>query len=164
MDTIKIFYGTESGNAEMVADDIAEALEANGVGYDIVSMEDAGIDDLAGVATAVFITSTYGEGELPATTGPFNDAILAGAPDLSGLRFAAFGLGDSTYATYNNGIEVFSETLRSFGAVQLGETGRHDATSGESATDVSVTWTTEVLVPALEGASLNCPYLHPATA
>lgn len=164
MNTIKIFYGTESGNAEMVADDIAEALDAQGVSSVIVAMEDAEVAELLDLEMAVFITSTYGEGELPATTAPFSAAIVAENPDLSALRFAAFGLGDSTYATYNNAIAVFSSTLAGLGAQQAGETGKHDATSGVSATDASVNWTNDVLLPALAlaPAAASRPYLHTA--
>lgn len=145
MGPIQILFGTESGNAEMVADDIADALEASGVKTEISPLDDFEPDRLAEIDFAVFITSTYGDGELPMTTAPFHDALLARRPDLGTLRFGAFGLGDSTYDTYNNAIGVLTSTLVDLGARQVGETGRHDASSGESYTDTAVAWVAELL-------------------
>ncbi|MEV8569642.1 flavodoxin domain-containing protein [Streptomyces sp. NPDC051322] len=145
MDTIKVLYGTESGNAELVADDIAETFNAAGAKAEVIAMALYDATELYEAGTVVVITSTYGEGELPDTTAPFQEALLAARPDLSGLRFAAFGLGDSTYDTYNNAIAVLSADLRALGAQQVGETGRHDAASGESLTDVAVAWAAGVL-------------------
>ena len=140
MSIIKVLFGTESGNAELVADDIADTFNDAGMKAETVAMEDVDVADLPGAGTIVVITSTYGEGELPATTAPFQQALLEARPDLSDLRFAAFGLGDSSYETYNNAITILAGTLNELGACQLGETGRHDAVSGEPFTDVAVTW------------------------
>jgi MioC protein len=137
---LKILFGTESGNAELVADDLAEALTTSGNAAEVVAMEDFDIAELADLPSVVVITSTYGEGELPATTAPFVDALQAANPDLGHLRFAAFGLGDSSYATYNNAIDVLAKDLAALGAQQIGETGRHDAISGESFTDAVNSW------------------------
>ncbi|KAA0084536.1 nitric oxide synthase [Mycolicibacterium sp. P9-64] len=145
MATINILFGTESGNAELVADDIAEAFNDADIDAQVVDMEDFDVTELPTAGTVVVITSTYGEGELPATTQPFEDALVAQKPDLTGLRFAAFGLGDSSYETYNNAIGILTKDLIALGAVQLGETGRHDAVSGDSFTDVASTWAKTIL-------------------
>lgn len=145
MTTITILFGTESGNAELVADDIAETFTTAGVEGEVIAMEDFEVADLSAAGTVVVITSTYGEGELPATTQPFQDALLAQQPDLTGLRFAAFGLGDSSYETYNNAIGILTRDLTGLGAAQLGETGRHDAVSGDSFTDVATSWAKTIL-------------------
>lgn len=144
MTAIKVLFGTESGNAELVADDITDTLREAGLDAETVPMEDFDVAELPDNEVVVIVTSTYGEGELPATTAPFQQALLASRPDLSDLRFAAFGLGDSTYETYNNAIDVLSADLRGLGAQQIGETGRHDAVSGESFTDVAVGWATSI--------------------
>lgn len=140
MSEIQILFGTESGNAELVADDIAETFTCAGTGARVVPMEDFDIADLADLGAVIVVTSTYGEGELPATTAPFAEAMLSAQPDLSSLRFAAFGLGDSSYETYNNAIDILTKDLTALGAQQLGDTGRHDAVSGESFTDAATTW------------------------
>ncbi|MGV0807945.1 flavodoxin domain-containing protein [Mycolicibacterium setense] len=145
MTAINILFGTESGNAELVADDIAETFNNAGVDAEVVAMEDYDVTELSGSGTVVVITSTYGEGELPATTQPFEDALLTQKPDLSRLRFAAFGLGDSSYETYNNAIGILTKDLTGLGAVQIGETGRHDAVSGDSFTGVATSWAKTII-------------------
>ena len=148
MTDVKILFGTESGNAELIADDIAETFTNAGVAAEVVAMEDFDVADLPGAGAVIVVTSTYGEGELPATTAPFQEALLAASPDLSQLRFAAFGLGDSTYVTYNNAIGILTKDLSGLGAHQIGEIGRHDAVSGDSFTDVAVAWA-KTIVDAL---------------
>jgi MioC protein len=148
MSAVKVLFGTESGNAELVADDISDTFNSAGVTAEVVAMEDFDVADLPDAGTVVVVTSTYGEGELPATTAPFQEALLAANPDLSRLRFAAFGLGDSTYVTYNNAIGILTKDLSGLGAQQIGEIGRHDAVSGDSFTDVAVAWA-KTIVDAL---------------
>lgn len=95
---VVVLYGTESGNAEMVADDVAATLEGLGWEPQIVAMDDE-VErfELVGEGHVVLITSTYGEGGLPETAAPLYEALVAERPDLSEVAFAAFGLGDSSY-------------------------------------------------------------------
>ncbi|GAA3334734.1 nitric oxide synthase [Curtobacterium albidum] len=145
MSALPVLFGTESGNAELVADDIADLLNTAGLDAEAVSMEDFNIHTLTDLPAIVLITSTYGEGELPATTAPFVASLIAAGPDLSGLHFAAFGLGDSSYDTYNNAIEILIAQFTAFGATQIGSTGRHDAASGEPFTDGATEWATHMV-------------------
>lgn len=140
MATIHILFGTESGNAEMVADDIAAALQERGIDTTITELSDASVEDLTDMSTAIFITSTYGEGDLPETAAPFHEALLEQRPDLSGLSFGAFGLGDSGYETFNNGIETLRGALSDLGARQIGATAKHDAAGAEVASDLAAAW------------------------
>lgn len=148
---ISITFGTESGNSEMAADDIAAYIQEKGINAKIIPMEDFNIDDLPSSHQLIVITSTYGEGELPETTAPFYAALTSKSPDLSGVQFSAFGLGDSTYETYGNGIDLVAEKLTELGARQVGETGRHDAAKGEALSDVATIWIERVL-PLLKKA------------
>ncbi|MAP96576.1 MAG: nitric oxide synthase [Ponticaulis sp.] len=142
---IKVFYGTESGNSEMAADDIVELIEDAGGAAEVIPMEDADVSELSGEKLIIVVTSTYGDGELPETTQPFYDALKSDRPDLSKVSFAAFGLGDSTYETYGNGIDTVSALLKELGASQTGETGRHDAAKTLPLTDVVSTWAQSTL-------------------
>ncbi|WP_218780569.1 flavodoxin domain-containing protein [Rhodococcus sp. NCIMB 12038] len=150
MSTIHILFGTESGNAEMVADDIAAVLQDQGLDTEIAELSEDVVADLAGIELAVFVTSTYGEGDLPESAAPFYEALLSERPDLSRLSFGAFGLGDSAYETFNNGIDTLRHTLSGLGARQIGETAKHDAASGDPASDLASTWAALLLdlVPA----------------
>ncbi|MBZ3906426.1 MULTISPECIES: flavodoxin domain-containing protein [Streptomyces] len=145
MTVVHVLFGTESGNAEMAADDIAAAF--GGQGFETVTTEltDIEVSDLPAMEIAVFVSSTYGEGGLPETAAPFYEALMAERPDLTGVRFAAFGLGDSVYETFNNAIETLRTALLELGAEQLGTTARHDAASTTPATDLAAAWARDLL-------------------
>ncbi|EME22668.1 flavodoxin-cytochrome P450 XplA [Rhodococcus triatomae BKS 15-14] len=143
-----IIFGTETGNSEMVADDLCISLEQKGITGRVVGMEDYDVEKLGQEAMAIMVTSTYGEGELPNTAQPFAEALETSKPDLSSMHFAAFGLGDSTYETYNRGIDTLIEKLVDLGATQVGLTGHHDADSGLDAAVVAVDWLKGIFVEA----------------
>jgi MioC protein len=142
---LTILYGTESGNAEMAAEDLVEFIKDQGGEAVVKSMEGFKPGEFSSVDTAIIITSTYGEGNLPETTQPFYDCLSEAQPDLSGLRFAAFGLGDSTYEHFANAIDIVSTLLVDLGAVQVGDTGRHDAAKARDLSSSVKAWAGTVI-------------------
>lgn len=137
---ISLLYGTETGNAEMLCEDIQEGLEDAG-DIENANLEDIEPGDLQPDRFYLFVCSTYGEGELPQSAIPFVDALKQQDADLSGIRFAVFGLGDTTYdQTYNNGSVVLMNALTAAGAEVIGERGLHDASGLEEAIDVALPW------------------------
>ncbi|MBY6414407.1 cytochrome P450 [Rhodococcus sp. BP-252] len=156
MTLVHVWYGTESGNAEMVGDEIVDALKSAAVDAQLRELSDLEASDVADTQLAVVITSTYGEGGLPAGSEPFYETLDTERPDLSGLRFAAFGLGDSSYDNYNNAIKTLSSLLVELGATQIGNTGKHDATTGLDPVTVAREWADNdalpILIPASERA------------
>ena len=141
---ILVVYGTETGNAELVADDIQEQLAAD---FD-VSCEDMASADpttLSEDDRLILVCSTYGDGELPNSAQPFFSKLKDQCPDLNGVKFAAFGLGDSFYETFNKGSAIIADALLELGASEVGERGVHDASSGEMPTDVALEWLSGVI-------------------
>jgi len=137
---VNVIFGTESGNAELTADDIAEVLSAR-FQTSVQDMQDVDVEQIDADAFYIVVCSTYGEGELPATAQPFHAALSAARPDLSALRYAVFGRGDSTYTqTYSHGSEIIDVLLRELGATRLGEYGRHDAADWNQPEDVAQQW------------------------
>ncbi|CDO31007.1 flavodoxin domain-containing protein [Mycolicibacterium porcinum] len=147
MSTITVLFGTESGNSEMVADDICKQLAHRGIQSEVVGMEDYHVGRLPEQRTIIIVTSTYGEGDLPETAEPFFNALTSSKPDLSAVQFAAFGLGDSSYDTYNRGIRTLTQTFADLGATQIGETGFHDADSGLDPSQVALEWLAGLPMP-----------------
>lgn len=145
MKSAVVLFGTESGNAEMIADDITAALTDADYTAQAVDMADFPVARLVEHGLVVLVSSTYGEGELPETAAPFHDALNETAPDLSATRFAAFGLGDSTYETFNAGIATLVRSISQLGATQIGTTGQHDAAGGTAPTDAATAWIEEVI-------------------
>lgn len=142
---ISIFYGTETGNAEMLAEDLKMALDHE---HDVMCSNLSDIDpsDLSTRSFHIFVCSTYGDGELPASAVPFVEKLSNSDFDLSQIQFAIFGLGDSEYAeTFAYGPKTLTESLSQKGATQAGPLGIHDASSGELAEDIALPWLREII-------------------
>lgn len=146
--SVVILYGTETGTGELVADAIADALNQHDPS--IYDMSEYAVEDLDPADFLVIVCSTYGEGELPTGAEPFADELESINPDLSGLRFAVFGLGDSIYDTFNRGGEIVAEMLTKRGAVQVGEHARHDSSSSVKPAKQAEEWA-EGIAELVEG-------------
>lgn len=147
---IVILYGTESGNAELVAEEVGEAIEErelDGEDFDVtvIDMMDATGAVFDRAALHLVICSTHGEGELPSGAEPFAAALDGEQPDLTGIRYAVFGLGDSSYDVYSRGSERIDRRLSALGATRVGEYGRHDASSRDVPSDLAIEWATKTI-------------------
>ncbi|BDS50672.1 flavodoxin domain-containing protein [Rhodoluna lacicola] len=140
---VVILFGTESGNAEFAAEDIA--AEISGRDSEVVDMTDFDVSDFTPENFYIIISSTHGEGELPSGAVPFFEALESDAPDLAGIEYAVFGLGDSSYENYSRGSELISEKLTELGAKRVGEYGRHDADTGTLPNAGAVAWSKDIL-------------------
>lgn len=137
---IGIYYGSETGNSEMLCEDIETEL-GDGYNCDIQSLADVDPSALNKDNFYIFVTSTYGNGDLPSTALPFEEALTQDQPDLTGIRFAIFGLGDQVFSeTFNHGSKKMMEMLIERGAVQVGERGLHDASGFEMPEDIALPW------------------------
>lgn len=140
--TIDVLYGTESGNAEMAAEEIVAALRDARA----VDLQDLDPGDLTPSTVYLVLCSTYGDGELPASAQPFVEALQAQRPDLTGIRYAIFGLGDSSYAaSYSLGGDQLAACLDELGAERFGEVGRHDASSSDDLVIAAIAWAESAL-------------------
>lgn len=137
---VVILYGTETGTAEDVSDAVADVL-AEHADVSSFDMSDYEIDDLNPENFYVIVSSTYGDGELPSSALPFFDDLDEVTPDLTGIRFAVFGMGDRVYEdTFNRGGEICAEKLTALGAEQVGDHARHDASSSIKPKDQAQDW------------------------
>lgn len=73
-----------------------------------MAMDDYDVDELESEETVFIICSTCGHGELPANCKYFHKEIHERDDiDLSNVRFAVFGLGDTSYIHYNSSAKEF---------------------------------------------------------
>ncbi|MGX1808292.1 flavodoxin domain-containing protein [Nocardia sp. NPDC055321] len=145
---VVILFGSELGTSELVAEAIADELSGHDVS--VFDMLDFDPDDLDTGDFHIVVCSTYGDGELPTGAEPFFNALDATAPDLTGLRFAVFGLGDIIYGdTFNRGGEIAAEKLAARGAIQVGEHARHDSSTDIKPKDMACEWARTLPIPAL---------------
>lgn len=135
---IVLLYGTETGNSEMLCEDLESEF---GGDHDLTvqNLSEVAPADLDRDAFHIIVCSSYGDGELPASAQPFAEALSAGA-DLAGLRFAIFGLGDSDYETFGEGSHQLADLLIKHKAEQVGPRIVHDAQSGDLAEDLAFPW------------------------
>ena len=145
---LTILFGTESGGAELVAEELRRALGED-ADIEVADLADARPTALDRARTHVVVCSTYGDGEVPTAARPFHEELANLRPDLAGLTYAVFGMGDRSYTkTYSRGSELIDEALAACGASRVGEYGRHDAGGPIPAAEAAVEWLRGVLAEA----------------
>ena len=139
-----ILVGTMTGTAEMVAEEMSEAL--SGAGFEVAVKPMDGIDASVFAPGGLFLicSSTYGQGDVPDNAMTLYNDLCAKKPDLSRVRYGVFSLGDRTYAeTFNFGGKKFDKILEECGAHRIGTVFTHDASAGTVPEDEGVKWASE---------------------
>lgn len=113
-----VAYASQSGTAEAIARRSVIFLDKN-FQYKLLPLNQVNQEILANSHSALFVVSTYGEGEPPDNATAFNRQYLsnAAAIDLSHLTFSVLALGDRMYERFC----AFGHQLHQ-GLCQLGAT------------------------------------------
>jgi MioC protein len=144
MAKIAILVGTESGNAQMVADTLEEELGTLGHAVEVFAEPDPVTVDLPSREVILICTSTHGDGELPDNLIPLHDALLDGRPDLSHLRYGVIALGDQTYhTTFCRAGKAMDRLFAELGAEKVGERLEIDACTQPLPDEEAVQWAQE---------------------
>lgn len=114
---LTILYGSQTGNAKGVANQLKAATEAKGLAVKLVNMADYKPAQLKKEKFIAVAVSTYGEGEPPEDAENLH-AFLASkkAPKLDGVKVAVIGLGDSSYEFFCQTAIDFEERFKALGA------------------------------------------------
>ncbi|KAI6778610.1 NADPH--cytochrome P450 reductase [Emericellopsis cladophorae] len=159
-----VFWGSQSGTAESLGARLGRELQQrfhlDTLVADLSDFDPASIAEIPRHKVAVFVLSTYGDGDPSDNAAEFFDWFRRQAMDkansharpLGSLRYAAFGLGNSHYQHYNRIVDVVTEALQQLGAERLLDTGKADDALGTTEEDY-VSWK-EVLFSRL------CQDLH----
>jgi NADPH-ferrihemoprotein reductase len=108
-----------------------DALAADLSNYDPES-----IANIPGTKLAIFIISTYGEGDPSDNATHFLSWLDTNKiVQFSTLRYAAFGLGNKNYKFYNRVIDIVVDGLDRFGASPLMPVGKADDSTGATDED-----------------------------
>ncbi len=138
---LTILVGTMTGTAQLVADEVADAVKARGIAAVVVAMDGLDAAIFAGDDAFLVCTSTYGQGDVPDNAQALFADLERAKPDLARVRYGVIGLGDRTYAqTFCFGGKRFDALLQSLGARRIGEPMLHDASAGTIPEEVAVEW------------------------
>ncbi|WHZ12517.1 MAG: hypothetical protein OJF60_002958 [Burkholderiaceae bacterium] len=138
---ITLLVGTMTGTAEMVAQEIEQALGAAGYAAEVRMMDGLAADVFAEGGVFLICTSTYGFGNVPDNAQDLVDSLESVRPKLDAVTYGVIALGDGTYGdTFCQGGVRFDKLLSELGARRAGELLRHDANSGEVPEEVAAKW------------------------
>lgn len=114
---LHILYGSQTGNAETLAGQMATAARSVGFDPSVKGLDEIELDGFAALSHVVIITSTYGEGEMPDNAELFWHALSStAAPRLEQMQFAILALGDTAYDDFCQAGKLFDTRLEQLGA------------------------------------------------
>ncbi|RVU84383.1 sulfite reductase subunit alpha [Leucothrix sargassi] len=115
---MQIFYGSQSGNAEVLVKDLQKYAATQGFEASVDELDSITPAELAAHSHVLIVCSTFGEGEPPDNAHKFYTSLMEdeslSLPET--LNFSVCGLGDSSYAFFNKCGEDISKRLSEAGA------------------------------------------------
>ncbi|MFG3501746.1 sulfite reductase subunit alpha [Pseudomonas sp. NPDC047963] len=118
-DTLLVAYASQGGQARELAERSAAQLVEAGIAVEIRPLNALDPAALTSAGRALFILSTYGEGEAPDNAARFEQRLLHETLDLSALEFALLALGDQQYRCFCGFARRIDARLRELSALPL---------------------------------------------
>ena len=117
---ITVLYGSETGNAQGLAEKLADRLVELNFNVKLSAMGDYKTKDLKKAEDLFIISSTHGEGNPPDNAISFHEFLHGRkAPKLEGVRFSVLSLGDASYEFFCQTGKDFDARLEDLGASRL---------------------------------------------
>ena len=157
--SMTVLYGSQTGNGENIASDLAEQARAKGFAVNLLSLADYKPADLKRETLVSLVVSTHGEGEPPDDAELFHEFLMSKkAPQIPGLKYAVLALGDSSYINYCETGRELDSRLAALGAERFAPLVECDLDYDASA----AAWSQEILdgLPDLLDAGTGIPLLR----
>ncbi|MDT8407617.1 MAG: sulfite reductase flavoprotein subunit alpha [Methylococcales bacterium] len=150
---VHILFGSQTGNAESVAHDAAQAAKAHGLAPKVLGMDEIDLAAFCGIENLLIVTSTYGEGEMPDNAEMLWQQVKADdAPKLSAMNYAVLSLGDTSYDQFCQAGIDWDNRLAELGANRVFERVDCDVDFEEPAAN----WIAET-IPLVNGGAGHAP-------
>ena len=114
-----IGFASQSGFAERLAWQDAGQLQAAGLVVEVQPLSRLDRERLGAARQALFVVSTFGDGEAPDEARAFERRLLGSELGLEGLRYAVLALGDSQYRQFCGFARRLRDWLDARGASRL---------------------------------------------
>jgi len=99
--SILMIFGTETGNAEELAEDAANMAKGFDLQATVMDMEDIEPHDISSSKRLIVVCSTWGEGEQPVNAQDLYDAVEETEEgSMEGVNFAVLALGDTAFELF----------------------------------------------------------------
>ena len=117
-----LIFGTETGNAEELAEDVGHLSRNLDFNPKVMDMEDISLKDISSSKRLIVVCSTWGAGEQPVNAQKLYDSVK-GSEDhcLEGVNFAVIALGDTAFEFFCESGKEWDEILHKKGGSRVVE-------------------------------------------
>ncbi len=117
-----LIFGTETGNAEELAEDVGHLSRNLDFNPKVLDMEDISLKDISSSKRLIVVCSTWGEGEQPVNAQDLYNSV-EGSDDhcLEGVNFAVIALGDTAFEFFCESGKEWDEILHKKGGKRVVE-------------------------------------------
>ena len=117
---LNVLYGTQTGNAESLACETADAARNFGIEAKVQGLDEIDISTFANMNNVIFTIATYGEGEMPDNAELFwKDLSNSDMPKLPNMKFGVLALGDTGYDEFCQAGKLIDMRLEQLGATRI---------------------------------------------
>ena len=108
---LDILYATQTGNAEVIANNLSTLAKTKGFIVNINEMNFYTMDQFRKLENVAIVTSTYGEGEVPEMGIEFWSDLEASKIKISKLKYGLIALGDRSHEIFCGAGRAISKKL-----------------------------------------------------